>query len=386
MTMMAMESVVGVKAKQATLPIVYGYLGHGWEKGLGRQALMDALSKETPVVLMERESAGRRETYVERVAENRFIVRNALRLRYSRIGKRMTALSGWIDGRAFGKAMRAAGMGEYVLWLTVSDPRMLGHLDTSRLVYDCMDPCFTPEIQGEFDRKEFSIARRARMVFCTAHTLAERMRAHNRKTFLLPNACAMDTVESCGAEGLAVPEKLKGRPRPYLGYMGTIDWRFDAKTVTAAAKAMGDCTFVIVGRVNADQAEAVRELQALPNVLITGSASYDEGHAYTKQFDVGIIPFTPCAMNDAINSVKMYMYLAAGKGVVTTWLNEAVLARPWASPTKSAEEFVATLRRELAGDSAEKKRARVEFALQNTWEVRAAEAMAAMRAEGVMPS
>ena len=196
-------------------------------------------------------------------------------------------------------------------------------MSLDRLIFDCIDPCFVKEDQEKFDRNEAAIAKRATLIFCTARSLHERMLAQNSRSFLVPNGCHVETYEACRSPAtLLLTSSLRGRKRPYIGYMGTVDWRFDAATVTEVARQMPDCTFVVVGRVNQDQETNIRELRQLANVVITGAASYDEGHAYTKAFDVGIVPFIPGPMNDAINSVKMYMYLAAGKPVVSTWLAE----------------------------------------------------------------
>jgi glycosyltransferase involved in cell wall biosynthesis len=367
-------------------PIVYGYLGHGWEKMLGRQALMEAMASLVPVVLLEKDSgAGRRDTYMEAVGDNRFVVRNAFRLRHTRVGKRVLPLAAMIDGSAFQRAMRSHGFNEYVFWLTVNDTRMLPYVDKSRMVYDCIDPCFLPHYQDEFDRSEMTIAKQAKIIFCTAHSLHRRMLKYNPNSFLLPNACHLDTYHACHSDSTLRPRELAGRSSPLIGYMGTVDWRFDAVTVTEVARRMPDCNFVIVGRVNKDQEANVRELRSLPNVIITGAAGYDEGHAFTKYFDVGMIPFTPGDMNDAINSVKMYMYLAAGKPIVSTWLAECIKAQPLVRATRDAAEFVEAIRNELACDSVGARRKRIAFALENTWEHRAQQAVEWLGSQGLLP-
>jgi glycosyltransferase involved in cell wall biosynthesis len=370
----------------AARPIVYGWLGSTWNKGLGRDRLMWSLSEMLPVILLDNGSApARQDPYVEEMGENRFVLRNAMRLRNSRVGKRIATLSAWLDSAKFHRALRHAGFDDYIYWLSSNDPRMVLSMSLDRLIFDCIDPCFVKEDQEKFDRNEAAIAKKAKLVFCTAHSLHERMLAQNSRSFLVPNGCHVETYEACRSAATLLPAPLVGRKRPYIGYMGTVDWRFDAATVTEVARRMPDCTFVVVGRVNQDQETNISELRKLSNVVITGAASYDEGHAYTKAFDVGIVPFTPGPMNDAINSVKMYMYLAAGKPVVSTWLAECVRLKGFVRATQTASEFVEAIRSELAGDSVEGKARRIRFALENTWDQRAEQAIGLMQANGILP-
>ncbi len=366
------------------LAIVYGWLGENWSKGLGRGRLMWSLARMLPVILLDQgASSSEKEPHVDQLAPNLYVLRNAMRLRYSRIGKRIAPIAAWLDGRPFHRALRRAGFDNYIYWLSANDPRMLLSMSLDRLVYDCIDPCFLPQFQKKFDRNEAAIAAKARMVFCTAHVLHQRMLKLNPRSFILPNACDIETYHACQSPETPLPPLLAGRRHPFIGYMGTVDWRFDAATVTAVARQRPECTFVIVGRVNQDQECNVRELRSLPNVVIAGAAGYDEGHAYAKAFDLGIIPFIPGPMNDAINAVKSFMYLAAGKPIVSTWLAECV-RNPLVKATHTPEEFAEAIRHELASDTAAARQARIAFALEKTLDQRAEQAVDIMREQGVL--
>jgi hypothetical protein len=243
-----------------------------------------------------------------------------------------------------------------------------------------MDPNFLPHRQAEFDRDEFSLARRATVVFASARTLFERMSSVNPHTYLLPNAAPVRSDEA-DAE-FTRPAGLAGRTGAVVGYLGTIDWRFDADHVKAAACAMPDVTFALVGRVNADQEEKVADLRALSNVVMPGQVDATEGDAYVGAFDVGIIPFTPSSMNDAINPVKMYMYLAAGLPVVSTWISEC-RENPFVEAARSPADFVDRVKASLVDDSASVRR-RVEYATNNTWTQRAAAAAQILSTHGLL--
>lgn len=386
--MPSLQSTARVANPLTLPPILYGYLGNGYDKGLGRQGgLTEAFSQLTPVILLKRTpfsaASPKFLPTLQHLHENLFVVHNAFALRYSRVGRRLGKFAGLLDGRWLNTVLARAGLSGYIYWLTDSSPSMLWGMPTDRLVYDCIDPCFVPEDQPRFDRQEFQVARRAKVVFATADTLAHRMRSVNPHVHLLPNACSSDTFEAPPVS-FALDElpMLRGRPRPVVGCMSTYDWRFDADIVFQAAKFLPDLTFALVGRVNPDQEHRIRRLRSLPNVLFPGAVSYDDGFRWTAAFDIGLIPFLPGEISDAINPVKMYMYLAAGKPVVSTHIHECVSNASFVRAARSPEELVAAIcaaSDDATPEAAAKRRA---FARRNRWEDRALAAARILHQEG----
>jgi hypothetical protein len=70
----------------------------------------------------------------------------------------------------------------------------------------------------------------------------------------------------------------------------------------------------------------------------------------------------------------MYMYLAAGKPVVSTWMQECRRHSPYVTAARDVESFVSAIDNELRTNTPEKAAARIAFAKQNTWDVRAEQA------------
>ena len=222
-----------------TKPILHVGLGDGWSDYPGRQMLLHSLAKYTPVIFVrwrQKHENRFRRPVAKRLGHNTYEVSSAFSFRNSRL-RRLGTTVGWFDGRWLMDALYKIGVEEFVYWVSNPDPRMLWGMPTNRLVYDCVDPCFIPERQTDFDRGEFSVARRAKVVFCTARTLVERLRPVNRNCYLLPNGCSTDVLEGSQQGLTAVPEKLRSRSRPLIGYMGTMDWRFDVDAVSYAALA-----------------------------------------------------------------------------------------------------------------------------------------------------
>jgi glycosyltransferase involved in cell wall biosynthesis len=192
-------------------------------------------------------------------------------------------------------------------------------------------------------------------------------------TQLLPNAADQAAVEVDRSLGESWRAKLGLSGRPVAGFLGTVDWRFDASTMTECARALPEVDFVVAGRVNADRESAVRDLRQMSNVKFSGQLGYDDGYAVNHLFDVGLVPFTPGPMNDCINSVKTFMYLITGKPVVSTKVRES-LNNPHVTVAEDGASMAAAIKRELAEDDDRRRETRRAFGFANTWDARADQA------------
>lgn len=364
-------------------PVIYGVLFD--EKLMewpGRNQLMRSLARHTTVILLQESVRGRtlrlpQQPRIEPLDDGLMVVRNAMDARASRLGRRIPRAAALADGRWLRTALQRCDLRDPLLWLTVPDPRLALGVSASRLLYDCMDPNFLPTGQSDHDRRELALARRAKVVFASADSLYRRMLSVNPNTHLLNNAAPV-TPPAAGPR----PVELHGRTGPVIGYLGTLDWRFDVEHVHSAALALPDFTFALVGRVNRDQEQRVAPLRGLPNVLLPGEVSLAEGDAWVNAFDVGLIPFVPGAMNDAINPVKMFMYLSVGLPVVSTNIAEC-RALSHVAAANSFETFAAAIARAVAEDNVVARDRRRKFAAENTWDTRAREAVDILRASNL---
>lgn len=362
------------------LPVVYAYPGCRWDMPPGRhKALMEALAEHTQVFFLNWPEF--RGTYTEvlrpraeKISDSITVIHNAFGLRFARGGKRLGRAAGALDGVWIKDLLRTQGVTDYVYWIAAVSPALLWGMKTNRLIFDCIDPCFDSSWQERFDREEAFLARKAKLVFATAESLWVKMKTLNPSSHLLPNGCNEAEYHPEKLARLPRPAALQNRTGPVIGYMGTFDWRVDTKMLTAAAEKMPDCTFALVGRVNPDQEDNVATLRTLPNVIFPGAVSLEDGWAWTAAFDVGLIPFIPGEMGDAINPVKMHMYLMAGKPVVTTWLRECARHGALVRATKNADEFVGAIRASLSERTPAHVAERIAFSQGHTWRARAAEA------------
>ncbi len=261
-----------------------------------------------------------------------------------------------------------------VYWGMENSARLDRFIQHDLLVYDCIDPCFSSlesELQ-EFDRREQQLLREADVVFATADALAEKCRQSRVEVLLLNNACAPEDYTPELVAAAPRPAWWPSSGQPVAAYLGSLDWRFDFEAARAAALGNQEVEFIFAGRKLQFNRPAIEQLDALPNVTCPGSLSVEEGRYVAGHCDVGLIPFTPGAMNDCINPVKMYMYALLGKPVVGTAVRE-LTARPDIAITGDGPEGFAAAVKE--GLSRKQDPAYVghlqEWARSNTWDHRA---------------
>lgn len=367
------------------------FSGHQWlPGGNGRHdGLMEALAQHVRVIYAQPPEFSRSlikfpKPRIERVRDGFWLLHNAFGMRFSRIGKKLGGIAVLVDTPWIQRELAAQGVGDYVYWDSCPDPMSHWGVAGTRFVYDCIDPCFVESHQAAMDQVERVAAKNARVVFATADALLQRMKSFGANAHLLPNGVRGGDYHPSVLSKLQRPASLAGRGGPVVNFLGTLDWRFDAETVTFAAKSLPDFTFCIAGRVNADQGSRVAELRRLPNVVLPGAVSNEDGHAYTWHCDAAIIPFIPGRIGDAINPCKLYMYLMAGKPVIGTDTRELRRFPQHVATARTGEEFAAAVRQAVETDGAEKRAARTSFAASNRWEDRAAEAVRILKAQGLL--
>lgn len=349
----------------------------------GRNQLMRSIADHTTVVLLQAapsRSRWPRRPHLDRLDDNLVVVRCAMDARHGRIGRKIPRISSLLDGGWLRSELERNALRDPLLWLTVPDPRLAMSFPDRSLIYDCMDPNFLAGGNADHDRRELPLARRARLVFASAGALLDRMAQVNPRSYLLPNAAPLRPPS-----GGPRPAALTGRTGPVVGYLGTIDWRFDAEHVLQAARHLPEVTFAVVGRVNPDQEPRIAELRRESNVLFPGQVGLAEGDAWVSAFDLALIPFVPGQMNDCINPVKMFMYLSAGLPVVATDVAEC-RSNPLVETTSDASSFGPAIRRQLTEDNARKQAERRSYAAQNTWDTRAIQAIEILREQGMWSS
>jgi UDP-galactopyranose mutase len=261
------------------------------------------------------------------------------------------------------------GVEEYLLWYyTPMALEFTRDLAPRAVVYDCMDELSAfAGAPPEMSSRESELLARADLVFTGGQALYESKRGKHHNLHAFPSS--VDVAHFATARTpQADPADQAPIPHPRLGFFGVIDERLDLDLLSSLAAMRPEWQLVIVGPVaKIDPAQ----LPAARNIHYLGSKKYDELPAYLAGWDVALLPF---ARNDAtrfISPTKTPEYLAAGKPVVATSIQDVV--RPYGTKglariADTPEEFAAAIDAALKEDASERLRDVDAFLTQTSWD------------------
>ena len=215
----------------------------------------------------------------------------------------------------------------YVCWFYT--PMALGFaagLTPEATVYDCMD-----ELSGflgappELEERERLLFSRADVVFTGGISLYEAKRAQHPNVHPFPSSIDVAHFRQAASGGGAGPENEPADqapiPRPRAGFYGVLDERLDTALVGALARLRPAVHFVLIGPV------VKIDSSSLPqggNLHYLGPKNYAELPRYLAGWDVALLPFARNNATRFISPTKTPEYLAAGKPVVSTPIQDVV--------------------------------------------------------------
>jgi glycosyltransferase involved in cell wall biosynthesis len=168
------------------------------------------------------------------------------------------------------------------------------------------------------------------------------------------------------------PSELAKLPRPYLGYVGSLEDRVDWELLARLSRDFPEASIVVVGRVRDAVAEpwweACSRFLARPNVHALGWRPQEEIARYYQAFDVCLIPYRiDHPFNRVCNPTKIMDAMGSGRPIVATALPECRLHSERFHVVENDDEFTAAVRAILERHSDDGRAGlRHAFALANT--------------------
>jgi glycosyltransferase involved in cell wall biosynthesis len=218
--------------------------------------------------------------------------------------------------------------------------------------------------------REAECCREADVVICTGRKLVESRRQYNPEIHFVPEGADVRLFLSAQAPETAVPEDIADLRPPVIGYVGVLDFRLDTALLAFLAERHPDWSLALVGPQKSDTEDLTR-LREMPNVRFLGNRPIAQLPAYIKKMDVCTIPYVLNDYTHHIFPLKLYEYMAAGKPIVATDMEEM---RPYEGAEmaigRTREDFLAAVERALAEDSMERIAARQRAALGESWDDR----------------
>lgn len=242
-----------------------------------------------------------------------------------------------------------------------------GKLEERAIVYDCMDELskfkFAPPVLVERERELLSIAD---VVFAGGRKLQESKCAQNHNCHFY--GCGVDVEHFGKARDLKteIPTDVDFIHRPILGYFGVVDERIDYELLEKLADANPNWSIVIIGPLAKVDPNSV---PVRVNIYWVGKRDYAQLPAYTKAFDVCLMPFALNESTEFINPTKALEYMAAGKQIVSSAVPDVVSNfGNIVSIANSHEEFIRLCRAAVESPDRAAIERGLEMAGQNGWD------------------
>ncbi len=322
-----------------------------------------------------RPKEGFREAYGPRirgVAENLWVMTPPFPFPLGRFQWSRTLSSGRL-ANGIRRFLDEHGFRQPILW--IYPPTAIGLVDQiphRTLIYEVVDdyaeyPSLGDTMRQYIRRCEGEILNRADLVFVTSEELLPGRAEVNPNIFVSPNGVDFELFSRAQDPVLEVPEDIRCLPRPILGFVGGIAPWTDLDMVFQVALRKPDWSFVLIGPV-APGLDVAR-FNGVKNVHFLGRRSPEVLPAYLKGVDCCLNLFTRAPLTRAVNPLKVYEYLAAGKPVVSTPMPEVEKFGDLVAIAEDPDSFAGAVEKALSlADDPARVKARMEAVLPFSWD------------------
>jgi glycosyltransferase involved in cell wall biosynthesis len=215
-------------------------------------------------------------------------------------------------------------------------------------------------------QRERELLEKADVVFCGGRKLWEAKSKINKNCHFYGCGVEVAHFAKARAQETQIPDDVHFVHRPVLGYFGVVDERMDYELVTKLADANPHWSVVIVGPL------AKVDPNSLPcrvNLYWVGRREYSQLPAYTKAFDVCLMPFALNEATEYINPTKALEYMATGRPIISTAVPDVV--SNFGSVVKIArshEEFIEFCKQAVHSADKSAVECGLKMADQNGWD------------------
>ncbi|MEO5802554.1 MAG: family 1 glycosylhydrolase [Verrucomicrobiota bacterium] len=281
----------------------------------------------------------------------------------------------WVDAerlRLLNEAVAGPLTGQFdkpVQWFydPMAVTAFVGKLEERAIVYDCMDQLsqfkFAPP---ELIQRERELLAQADVVFAGGRKLHESKSKLNQNCHFYGCGVEIGHFAKARAHDTMIPHDLDFIHRPMLGYFGVVDERLDYQLIEKLADANPNWSIVIIGPL------AKVDPNSLPvrvNIYWIGKRDYAQLPAYTKAFDVCLMPFALNEATEYINPTKALEYMATGKQIVSSAVPDVI--SNFGSVVKVADghdQFIQLCRSAVETPDQSAIQRGLEMAEQNGWD------------------
>ena len=253
-----------------------------------------------------------------------------------------------------------------------------GMLQEPLALYECYDehadvPGLSAHAKRHMKDLEKRLLQACDLVFTTSLPLFETRRQVHPNVALTYNGADLAFFAPIGQDSLHKATRQRNAA-PTVGYLGTIHEHTDLTLLADMAQQCPDWRLVLVGPVQKGaDAQQLARLRSAPNVTLHGWVEEADLIHILRAIDVGVIPYRSDAeFNRYVNPNKLHEYTAMGKPVVASPGIDVSSHTGMVRTAQGATAFIQAVREAHATNSPERVQERLQFAVGNSWDARAA--------------
>jgi teichuronic acid biosynthesis glycosyltransferase TuaH len=281
--------------------------------------------------------------------------------------KLLLKLNTLIYARSVRRALRKLEMHEPVCinaYNAIYGKNMAGKLNEKLNLFYCYDGPNTSRYGPRATDADQSFAELVDGVIVTSEFLASSMKEFNQEIHVVKNGVDFGIFKRDVKTGLNNIGKRKK-----VGYIGSLDQRFDIDTIEYSIQQLPKYDFEFVGELMNKTIE--QRLSVYKNVKFISPVKPNEVPGLLHKCDVGLIPYICNEYTKNIYPLKINEYLSVGVPVVLTSFAELPEFNEIVSFASGKKDFCNAIVREIENDSLESIKKRIQFAEKNSWENRA---------------
>ena len=243
---------------------------------------------------------------------------------------------------------------------------MIGQLQEFLNVYYCYDGMDTRRHKSRIFNIEKEFCKKVDGIITTSDFLNSEKKKLNNNSFVVKNGVDYNLFVPFAKKSVSKSTSIKK-----IGYIGTLDQRFDIDMVEHSVKELPKVLFEFTGYLLNNT--IVERLSQYPNVSFFGPIKANEVPKLLAKYDLGIIPYIMDEVNKNIYPLKINEYLSVGVPVVMTAFANLTDFKNIVQVANTKEQFKEHILTELSNDNDSLIKERIAFAKQNSWEGRAVE-------------
>jgi hypothetical protein len=251
------------------------------------------------------------------------------------------------------------------------------YINASKYIYYTRDNLMTvPYWRKHGSYIEPALIKKSDLIVGNSPYLINQCKVYNSNSHYIGQGCDFDLFNA--KLNYSKPKDLENLKGKLIGYTGLLSTRrLDIEIIKEIAIHNPENTIVLVG--HEEKCFEESDLHKMENILFLGNKSPEELPQYIHFFDICINPQKTNELTIANYPRKIDEYMAMGKNVVATYTPTMEIFKDHIFLARNSFDYIQMIKNGLSEHDETKKKERIQFALNHTWEASVNELLKAIK-------